>query len=383
LKVLRILFTAFLVLAVLGGCTSAPSKFVLGVSSNRFSDIERCGCSAQDLGGIDREVNLLEQYKSERNLSVTYLVTGTTLVTQPQNFKPSRIKRYLSKAGYVVEALNLMGASYYAPSIQDLSLGVDAIRGLEQKAKFKFLSANLFQLKDGKMQASLFKPYEEVNLAGAQVLFIGLSGKGNPVYKVDSMVGFKPPKEALKAVFEKVDPTGKFVVLLSSLPEVELKEVQAEFPQIQFYAGGSDQRATLDLEYPSRKTVYGNPSARGRDVLIVEVGAKLPFDEFYSEKGAQFATERKVLLDDQLRKLPEKIANAKTPAEKAEHLERQKKYEVYFKDLEKYAVNKSRKATELVSFPTTVSGRFAVKQNPANEILTRLKKAGLSEEGSP
>jgi hypothetical protein len=356
-----------------------PGAFALAVSSNRFSYLEPNGCSAQGLGGFDRECNLLRVYKTERpRRRLFYLATGTTLVIDPNSYVPSYKPRYLARASVVVAALNLVGANYYAPSINDLSLGLDNIANLRKRAKFKFLSANLARINGGDRRELLFDAYDERTWNGVHVLVIGLSEKPDTRYDIPADVVLIPAEEALRNVFSQAKTANTFVIVACSLHEDERSAVLKAFPNIHFVAGGSDDSSTLDVEALDRKHLYTNPGPRGRVISIVELAPKLPLVEFFSEKGAFYAQDRQKFLEKELQRTDAELRTTGNETARRTLMDRRKRYVEFLDNLKStFPAEAGRSSSRFESWTKGVSGEFETEEARS---LAGLRAKGATAE---
>jgi hypothetical protein len=276
-----------------------PLSLTLAVSSNRFACIRQEECPIFDRGGIDRESNCLNHYRTQLHRPILYIATGTTLVKDSSGYPgDATITR---RASVVVDALNLLGASYYAPSINDLALGLDEIATLRRKAHFKFLSANIGRTTAANSHELLFEPYDVRTWNGLPLVIIGLSGEVNrETYPVPRDVAVIPTEKALGSVFSKVDVQKKIVIVACSLDDPEIRRMVKAFPGIRFVAGGTGFGSS-DLKFLSPTCLHVNPSPDGRMVSIVEIEPHLPFTRFFRAQNAWFGNDLSRTWADKLR----------------------------------------------------------------------------------
>ena len=137
----------------------------------------------------------------------------------------NELKMATQKGHLIIEALNLMGYDALGIGDDDLTLGKEFLVELSKKAKFPFLSSNLFDETSGK---PLFQPYLIKEINGLKVgIFSLLSpdfipGSTDPRRKG---LAIRPPAETVPQMVKELQPRTDLILLLSHLgyiPDVEL-----------------------------------------------------------------------------------------------------------------------------------------------------------------
>ena len=137
----------FVMAFLIVGCTSAtksesPSqgKIQIFFNNDNFAYLETCGCRISPIGGMDRRWNAFIAYPENTRVFVD---SGNLL------FKTSKASDYLIPQWYeqalgVVEAYNLLGADAVNLGENELALGIKKFQEIAKKAKFPFLSSNVY-----------------------------------------------------------------------------------------------------------------------------------------------------------------------------------------------------------------------------------------------
>lgn len=136
-----------LLLFILVGCTSSSlspkdeKKIFIYYNNDNFGYLEPCGCRISPIGGMTRRWNAMQRVPVENRLFVD---AGNVL------FKSDEAPEFLATQWYeqakgVIDAYNILHADAVAVGETDLALGVKKFDELRAKAKFPFLSANLFK----------------------------------------------------------------------------------------------------------------------------------------------------------------------------------------------------------------------------------------------
>jgi hypothetical protein len=136
-------------------------------NNDNFSYLEPCGCRISPIGGMDRRWNGMVAYPEE---SRVFVDAGNML------FKSTQASEFLApqwfeQAGGVIEAYNILKADAAAVGATDFALGVDKFLELAGKARFPFLSANLYRKDSGKL---LLKDSVIISRYGKKIGIFGL-----------------------------------------------------------------------------------------------------------------------------------------------------------------------------------------------------------------
>lgn len=140
-------------------------------NGSRNSRIEPCGCRARNLGGIDKEAGMIEQFRKENSATLVLEAGGYFRDFVDENFK--------LQTWYMLEALRLMKLNAINIGYRDLTHGVEFLKQLEQEKQLPLISANI---KDGATGKTLFPPHRiaQVKLKDGRTIRIGIVGATAP-----------------------------------------------------------------------------------------------------------------------------------------------------------------------------------------------------------
>lgn len=276
-------------LATLAACSSVPPRasletpFHLLFTSHRMLELEPCGCTLVQLGGVDRESNALKAYRGHADGPVFVLSAGSTFV--PDELPKGVTHQFLQlKRDTLIEAMNALGVQALAPSGEDASLGVEELKRLAAAAKFPFLSANLVD----KNKKSIFPSHQWFTQDEKNILVIGLATPASARYPLASAITWLPARVALQDVFAKLDRKADRVVVLAPLAGQELERLSVEFPQVHFFLGGLPVDASPDTAARPTPTSLNMASvSRGRGMIWVRSDLGKPMTKFFSEDVAR------------------------------------------------------------------------------------------------
>ncbi len=172
---------------------------------------------------------------------------GDAFARAPEPHLPPNAVR--ERALLFVDAFNRMGMQAYTLGERDLSLGLELLRELAGRAKFRLLAANLLNA-DGQ---PLFERSLIVELGGRKIGLLGLLGARAAVQPNDlTALGatLEPPAKVAAAEVARLQADGaELVVVLSHLGPGEEAEVLRAAPAIRFFIGGHSGR---QLERPMK-----------------------------------------------------------------------------------------------------------------------------------
>ncbi len=250
--------------------TTSSNKSLFIISANRQLELEPCGCSILQYGGIDREANAVRDLRSKARGDVFYFSAGTAFV--PEKPSPALTPEFQKvKREELLAAWNELGLRALAVSGDDAALGEQELRRLASGAKFPFLSANLLTAKGER----LFPSHLVFSSGAAKILVIGLSSPAGAIYEPAEGLRIAPASEALDSVFRDFKDRADLVVLLQSLPEQERTSLRKRYGQISIFLGGT---ATETPDSHARQTAPGvlhaTSLAQGRGLAWVEVDSK-------------------------------------------------------------------------------------------------------------
>lgn len=140
----------------------------------------------------------------------------------------------------IIDAYNVMRFEAVGIAPQDLAGGLAFFKAQRDRAKFPWLSANLM---DTQSKKPAFQQSITVKVGKLVVGVIGLTGDTVPAANLEEKVAVQPWTEALPPVVAPLAEQVDIIVLLSSYPLEQNKQIAAMFPQIHvILQSGSDTK---------------------------------------------------------------------------------------------------------------------------------------------
>lgn len=234
-------------------------------SANRHGEAEPCGCAVEQLGGLDRYLNLLQ--REVGNHGVRFLVDAGDAFFAAPEMPESRRDQERAKARLIAAGYAKLGVDAFLPGRRDFAQGIDFLRELQKKSRARFVAANLGDEKG----APLFETYAVISRAGKKLGVTGVadakSMEGVPGVKVsDVQPALKAALAALRA--EKPDE----IILLSQLgtpADKELKDIEG----VTLIVGARSLDALQSPEVNLFAWVV-QPQIQGQSVGYVDFGAE-------------------------------------------------------------------------------------------------------------
>lgn len=210
---MRIAFAIFFLLGM-SGCTFGPNLISKGPSGPLFlfynndniSYVEPCGCRVTPIGGMDRRWNAMERFPKPQRLFVD---AGNLLFKSAVAAEHLKLQWYEQAVG-VIEGYNILAADAVTPGETDFALGVDKFLELAGKAKFPFVSANIYVKKTGKL---LLKDSILVERGGRK---IGIFGVFRPSLSLPAELEARDSLVAAKQAVARLKKQGADLVVALS-----------------------------------------------------------------------------------------------------------------------------------------------------------------------
>ncbi|WP_437632639.1 multiheme c-type cytochrome [Sorangium sp. So ce854] len=196
----------------------------LYVLSTVAGALEPCGCTKDQLGGIDHLAALIE---GQRDEAPNRLVVGAgpLLFTDPE-VKPERSSQDAWKAEAMALAAKEIGLAAWAPGENDWALGADALAKYKQQAGAAALAGNLEGVKG--VQGVVVR-----DVAGVKVGLVGVSDPKGRTGAYPEGVKAGPAIEAMKAGIEEAKKQGARVFVgLAALPRGEALRIADSVPEL-------------------------------------------------------------------------------------------------------------------------------------------------------
>lgn len=270
----------------LAGCTftsNSHQKLRILFQSNRFLELQPCGCSLAPLGGIEREWNFLEQVRKETSQPL-YLISGTTFTKEPGHVLLT--SELAMKASFLAEALQKLKVDAIGLTQEDLSIGLNTLKQLETEHHLPLVSSDLVDKKGN----HLFPPFLELKRGNVQVLVLALttasSNRRTPIKELNLL----PPKLALEKVLKNRPPVrNEIVVLLTNVDGNSLEKALSKDEKIHLVLGGAVAQHSLERLQPTPHQIRLNAQGNGKFLADLSLDLNFPLKGFYNAAAAAAA----------------------------------------------------------------------------------------------
>lgn len=277
----RLTIGAAILLIVLGlgaaFSNTSPQSFIVLYSGNRHSELEPCGCSKKQLGGIDKEARYIQDTE-KLNVPVLKVDSGGFIdpfLSSNERLKSKFILKIMEQIQY--HALNV--------SEQDLKIGTDLLVSLKDQNKLPLVSANIVDKNSG---APIFEPYRLVKIPmgeGQESLTVGIVGVTYSVastYRRVAPTAQKPERATIK---KEVEPEieGRFEADPGRWLQFQYGPETGSFQPVQPQRGpvnlvrpsmrGQPARTPADQPQrivPTKETAFQPPAQRPRTSAAIQ-----------------------------------------------------------------------------------------------------------------
>lgn len=232
--------------------------------SNRFGELEPCGCQKKPYGGIDREANAVSAARREGR-AVWYVDAGNLLGPETEKLSLDHRRR---KARALAGMLKEMKLDVLFPGPSDYALGVDFLRELSRESGVAFVGGS-------------FPRYHIGDRAGLRVAFLAAEELS--------------VKETVSELAGKAD----MVVALSQLGAEKDELLAKQIPEIHVIIG-ADPNVALEKPFLIEgRTLQADAHRYGYQIGKLAIDLQLPFRGFSSPE--EIAANRARLADWQAR----------------------------------------------------------------------------------
>ncbi len=223
----------------------------------------------------------------------------------------------------MIESLNVMGYDAIGIGDDDLTLGKEFLLEISKKARFPFLSSNLFDEASGKnlFQTSLIKEIHGLRIGIFSLLSPELFTNASDPRKKG--VSIRPPIEVAKAMVKDLKPKTDLIILLSHLGYAKEIDLAQNVQGINIIVGG---HTGINLVYPLviKNTIILQTASRGM------FGARLDL-LLHNDEPVFFNSATRVSLENSLKNLTQRLNAQEIP--EAEKVQLQKAKEETQKNL--------------------------------------------------
>lgn len=261
---------ALVFLTLLSACTPAARstsadgrKVRVFYNNDNFAYLETCGCRISPIGGMDRRWNAMKAYPDDSRV----FVDAGNLLFKSTEAAGLLGAQWQEQALGVIEAYNLLGADAVEPGPNEFALGIDKFKELAGKAKFPFISSNLYWKDSGKL---LLPDSVIVERQGKKIGIFGLMGTGLPL--PETLIARDPQAHAKKMV-SKLKEQGASMIIALSHQGYDLDEKLAKDVSGIDLLVGAHSQSLLQKPYEEGNTLIVQLSNQGQMLGMVEYEA--------------------------------------------------------------------------------------------------------------
>lgn len=238
---------------------------VLLYSSDNHGETESCGCEVNQLGGLGKRGFQFQSIAAAADQPHLTVDAGDVLFKR-ETIPADQLKQDTMTAEAIVEAYSMIGYDAVCVGSRDLIGGVGLLKGLAQKAKFTWLSANLVDKSTGQpiFAATLRRQIGDVN-----VRIIGLTGAASLAPSDNAKL--LSWQEVLPLLLTEAGQSTDLVVLLSNLPAAENRRIAEAYDSIHVLiqsASGDGGAISVD---PVNNTVIASSRPQGKNIGIMNI----------------------------------------------------------------------------------------------------------------
>lgn len=287
----------------------APPTVRLYLLSAAAGAIDPCGCSKDQLGGIDHVAALLEAETREAPHSI--LIGAGPMLFQDPVLAADERQQDVWKAETMAAALGKLGLAAWAPAANDWAGGPEVLARAREASKADFVAANL-------AGAPGFVGSKVVEAGGVKVGIIGLSDPAAGLGKAPEGVTVAPAKEALAGELAKVKAAGaRVLVVAASLPRGEALRLAEQFPELDVLLVGKPVQKGDGNDRLKPATLIGStlviePSNHLQTVAMVDLHVRegdTAADLTFADAGGVARAEELVSVAERIRELEAKLNN--------------------------------------------------------------------------
>ena len=226
----------------------SPVEFSLVFTSSVNGEVEPCGCKTGPSGGLARKADYINKLRSEGK-QILILDSGD-LFFQKEYLYDSTRNEMAAKASLIIDAFNAMNTTAINIGDDDFILGLDYLLSLRDRAKFPFISSNIYSADYNKL---IFDEYLIWNQNGFKVGIIGLSWDGA---NYPESVVVKDPYISAKKVISKIRDKVDLIIALTHMPlKVEIA-IADSLSEVELFIGGHDGKSMIRPKLVNDHGIY-------------------------------------------------------------------------------------------------------------------------------
>lgn len=234
------------------GATEAPWSLTILYTNDVQGNLDPCGCSKDQLGEISTRAAVLRSILAQEK--------NTLVVDSGDAFSDASLFNTFDRArkDLIVEAMEYMGYDYLNVGDTELGFGLPVLRQIQEKARFKLLSANIL---DKIHRKPIFFPYALQEVGGIKVALIGLVtddlSKRIPSERIQDL-SIADPFAVAQQYVSLLRDQSDLVVVIAHLGLEREKELARTVPLIDVIIGGhSGQKLQNPLKVGKTLVVEG------------------------------------------------------------------------------------------------------------------------------
>ena len=248
------------------GVASDKPTLRLYASSTIAGAIEPCGCTKDQLGGIDHLAAFVESEKA--NAKTSWMVAAGPLFFLDPTLREDDKQQTLWKAEAMAQAAKQLGLVAWTPGANDWAGGRKTLGDLANLAGTPLLAANLSIAGDSE-GATGTTPTLVREVDGIKIGFFGLAEPKDKLGRAPAGVTTRPPNEAAKEAIEKLKADGARVLVgVLSIPRGDALRLADNFPEIAVLVLGKPVEVGDTNDAPKPPVLLGN-------TLVVETSNHL------------------------------------------------------------------------------------------------------------
>ncbi|MFO0589937.1 MAG: multiheme c-type cytochrome [Polyangiaceae bacterium] len=222
--------------------------------------LEPCGCSKDQLGGVDKLAAFIDAEKKAHPNA--WMVAAGPLFFLDPALRDDDKQQTLWKAEAMAQAAKAMNLLGWAPGFNDWAGGADTLAKLREATGGALLGANLENV-----PGAVPTVIREVN--GLKIGFFGLSDPKDKVGRTPDSVQSKPAMEAARSAVADLRSKGARVLVgIASLPRGEALRIADTLPEISVLILGKPSEAGDTNDQPKPPVLLGT-------TLVVETSNHL------------------------------------------------------------------------------------------------------------
>jgi len=280
--------------------------------------LEACGCSFRSLGGMARlqvAMNRSRKNVTEKAESL-FLASGPSFSYWGIDGKGKTLPDQKKEIESLIDTWSALKLDVLSVSTEDLSLGMDQLKQLEARSKFRWVSANIIQKIT---KASLFSPSMAFEKDGHQVLVTGIASKGE---RLPEAITIDEPVAALERTVKAAVPKPDVVIILASyVSDEERAAIQRAIaiPHVILFGNDSDSLNGAAGQY-SFSSIHMRSLNRGRSISQLSIFLKPGMKEFFNPEIAFQAMSSQDPIQKNIQQLEKDLGRTKSKSEQAKIL---------------------------------------------------------------